>query len=406
MAPDFTTLYKRWSTGTPRKEDMKFICTPRTYKKDLSPEMDTILSEVESFLGFPPFIPKNIHEELTVYLDDKEERETVVSLAHLKRVLALYEKELEDLKQEGNQKNCLEIDRLSTLIAVIRELIASATGESVTITTSILGYYKRNGQDGKPEISLMMGALEGNPQLAAIVYVHELMHAYFDKHIIEHPYIPEIEEPLAEYGMLCFIDMFQRAHSEYPELRDMALKHVEGKKYSIGICHYGYGAFLFKDKSNFCVDWVTLFHSVCVALNEDSTGVKAYKKQISSIRYPRKERLCQEGLLKALHMKQFFVKANWTTKDRLFFKVNSKIGDYGYYEANYLGRNDIIIRFADEDITVSASAYKGCKYIYFQKDDGLRYFDERYPIINGDFIFYEKTSGKGERPAEWIAKKL
>lgn len=412
MAPDFTTLYKRWSTGTPRKEDMKFICTKRTYTKDLSVEMDTILSEVDSFLGFAPFIPDDIHKTLTVYLDDTEERIITVSIAHLKKVLALYEKELMSLEQEKGQNNWEEIEKLKSLIARIKKLLASATGSSVEITTSILGYYKRDGQDGKPEISLMMGALEGKPQLAAIVYVHELMHAYYDMHNIGHPHIPEIEEPLAEYGMLCFMEMFQRAHPKYKGLFDKALKHVENKKYSLGICHYGYGAFLFKDRSNFCVDWVNLFHQICIAVDKKNDDVKAYLKTISSVMYPHSERTCERLLYSILKsIRRVELESHYKNSDGdLWFKPFNQEDIDKNFKKDYPSGTKVRILFEGKsgkapfeiETKLYASLWGDIPAV------GRDIFEVQYCGKHEGklFVFYEMKPSVGTTPAEWIAQEL
>lgn len=85
--------------------------------------------------------------------------------------------------------------------------------------------------------------------LLYIVYVHEMMHVYFDFN--RNPddtfdYIPEIEEPLAEYGMLM---TFEAMRWDYT--LNMAKEYVAIKQVCPPICYYGYGAFLFsiKDKS-------------------------------------------------------------------------------------------------------------------------------------------------------------
>lgn len=410
MTPDFTTLYKRWSTGTPRKEDMTFICTKtKNYTKNLSAQMDTILSEVDSFLGFAPFIPDDIHKTLTVYLDDTEERTITVSIAHLKKVLDLYEKELERLGQEKSQKNCEEIEKFKSLIARIKKFLASATGSSVEITTSILGYYKRHGQDGKSEIRLMMGALEREPELAAIVYVHELMHAYYDMHNIGHPHIPEIEEPLAEYGMLCFMEMFQRAHPKHGGLLGKALKHVEDKKYSLGICHYGYGAFLFKDKSNFCVDWVTLFHKVCIAVDKKNDDVKAYLKTISSVMYPHSERFSENILFKALHTGRFsFVSTSHEYDKSLLFEAKINDSEAPIFNREYLLPAEITLTFIKKcgvsftgvASIINPSASGAAPRFSLRKplwDEFVRQFGKN---ARKDFSFTEKN------PHEWIAQEL
>lgn len=414
MASDFTKLYKRWSTGAPRKEDMKFICTKRTYTKDLSVDMDTILSDVDSFLGFAPFIPSDIHEKLTVYLDDTEERTITVSIAHLRKVLALYEKELMSLEQE-NAQNSEEIEKLRSLINSIKSLIAGASGSSVTITTSILGHYKRAGLDGKPEISLMKRALEGEPELAAIVYVHELMHAYYDMHNIEHPHIPEIEEPLAEYGMLCLMEMFQRFHPEYVGLFDKASKHVESKKYSLGTCHYGYGAFLFKDRVNVSVDWVSLFHSVCFALGENSEDLKTYRETISPVMYPHSERLSEKILFKALIGRFHFESVSKVHKANgsVYFSTANIKNDTTFqlsYPSTIRIRFTLTIIAKSGDVISSAeneaSIYQGTQNLFLignLKTDFVNHFGSTAGIR---LAFREITPASSTTFAKWIAREL
>lgn len=84
--------------------------------------------------------------------------------------------------------------------------------------------------------------------LLYIVYVHEMMHVYFDFN--RNPddtfdFIPEIEEPLTEYGMLM---TFEAMRWDYT--LEMAKEYVTIKQVCPPICYYGYGAFLFsiKDK--------------------------------------------------------------------------------------------------------------------------------------------------------------
>ena len=85
-----------------------------------------------------------------------------------------------------------------------------------------------------------------NPFLLAVVYVHEMMHAYLDCGGIT---LPEIEEPIVEYGMLSFFKAFGDA-----KLLEYAQKEVKNKQDTIGIVHYGFGHFIFMNPNG--VDWL------------------------------------------------------------------------------------------------------------------------------------------------------
>ena len=74
------------------------------------------------------------------------------------------------------------------------------------------------------------------------VYLHELMHAYFDRNH-NHKYIYEIEEGFAEFGaLLCLKELISENKAESEEL-DWALSYVASKE---DVIHcYSYGATLF-----------------------------------------------------------------------------------------------------------------------------------------------------------------
>lgn len=94
-----------------------------------------------------------------------------------------------------------------------------------------------------------------------IVYVHEMMHVYFDFN--RNPddtfdYNPEIEEPLAEYGMLM---TFEAIRWDYDYTLEMAKEYVAIKQVCPPICYYGYGAFLFSIKDKSLPDLVKYYKS-------------------------------------------------------------------------------------------------------------------------------------------------
>jgi len=76
------------------------------------------------------------------------------------------------------------------------------------------------------------------------VYLHELMHKYFYKINPAHKYIPEEEEPMAEFGALFCLDLLvENGIADKSEL-DWALKHVKNKDGLLK--HYSYGEELYR----------------------------------------------------------------------------------------------------------------------------------------------------------------
>lgn len=97
----------------------------------------------------------------------------------------------------------------------------------------------------------------GFPYLTVLryVYLHELMHAFFDRND-GHEYIQEMEEGFAEFGALCLLQKlvaynpWERDvlnHADKAEL-DWALRHVENKKGALAC--YARGADLFRKFGN------------------------------------------------------------------------------------------------------------------------------------------------------------
>lgn len=167
-----------------RKEDA-FVCKKENpMVPDLDAKTDRLLREVDSFTCFSSFIPGEIHDEVDVILKDQEIREVTVTLAELVKELERLEDELEKRKKAGvGQEELGEIQgkifRLKDIIAYCRKNGLS----EYTFEVELLGKYTR--VNGKPTIYLMWGTLmrkKDHENLTAIVYVHELTHAYFDMH--------------------------------------------------------------------------------------------------------------------------------------------------------------------------------------------------------------------------------
>lgn len=325
---------KRSYSGDTRKED-HFLCNKRDYQEDLSPDMNTILREVDSFLGFAPFIPEDVHATLTVYLDKAKIEETEVTLKEIKRELEELEKEKHEIDKRINRNNTdkddyAKMEDLSARINKLNELIDECKSDgkdSIPLKRELLGYYTRCGKSGGREIVLLMDSIGNNPYLAARVYIHELMHAFFDDHNSPKTHRPCAEEPLAEYGMLCFMEMFTRIHDKYKsDLFDSAKDEIKAKKKEMGICHYGYGLYLFEDKENFCVDWISLYHNACNTGAMTSDAMKKYLTMISPIKYPHHEKASAICLEKALRSNQFCFTAT-AGRGKRYYQINGS-GSY------------------------------------------------------------------------------
>lgn len=74
------------------------------------------------------------------------------------------------------------------------------------------------------------------------VYLHELMHAYFDRNP-NHDYIYGIEEAFAEFGALLCIEELVSDDKANPAELEWALSHVNGKKDLLTCYSYGYNLF-------------------------------------------------------------------------------------------------------------------------------------------------------------------
>lgn len=312
----------------------KYNWISRGFRGTPSPNTIKLIGDINDFLDTSYFIPIELLNNVKVFLDENKSREEVVPLQELKEELKYLEKEKKKLqkKQEGQET----LLKLSEKINRLKELISNAKGDNVVISIKLLGYYTRCGVSGGPEIVLLMDALKDDPILTAIVYVHELMHAYYDMHDTVHHYCPVIEEPIAEYGMLRFFDAFSKAFPSYIRVFKQALNHVERKKWYPGVCHYGYGHYLFADMPNCPVKWDELYHNTCTAISPTSKEVKDYMSMISPARYPRDERACEIQLYMALcHAAYscvfgsgfgFTATTSWCSNGRLLFNTGMTLG--------------------------------------------------------------------------------
>ena len=415
-----------------RKEDAFVYIKENPGVRDLDARTNELLCDVDRFKCFSSFIPGEIHDVVDVILKDQEIREVTVTLAELVKELERLEDELEKRKKAGvGQEELGEIQgkifRLKDIIAYCRKNGLS----EYTFEVELLGKYTR--VNGKPTIYLMWGTLmrkNDHENLTAIVYVHELMHAYFDMHndeegnYLPHPYCPVIEEPIAEFGMLRFMEMFDRANPSLGIL-GKAISHVRAKKNSFGVCHYGFGYYLYEDRNNFCTDWVDLFHMSCLGIDEFGTAMGAYQSLISPITYPSHEYLCEETLYKVVYPKRFFFTTNvgfypptaGYGKARMEAPVSKGVCNCAQFRTDYryMGPQGVYITFAD------GKGFKIRGKATICKKPSSNPFGMRFNIVSdtqlvinyashfktgGQFLFYEDSQAQGGNLAEWIARKI
>ena len=422
------------SMGDTIREEDAFVCKKENLMvPDLDARTSELLCNVDRFKCFSSFIPGEVHDEVDVILKDQEIREVTVTLAELVKELERLEDELEKRKKAGvGQEELGEIQgkifRLKAIIAYCRKNGLS----EYTFEVELLGKYTR--VNGKPTIYLMWGTLmrkKDHENLTAIVYVHELMHAYFDMHYDEkgnylpHPHCSVIEEPIAEFGMLRFMEMFDRVNPSLGIL-GKAISHVKAKKNSFGVCHYGFGYYLYEDRNNFCTNWVDLFHMSCLGIDEFGTAMGAYQSLISTITYPSHEYLCEEALYKVVRPKRFFFTTNVGVylptagygKERMEAPVSKAVCNCAQFRTDYwyMGPQAVYITFADGKGFKIRGEATICKNSSSSNPLGMRFniARDKQLVINyashfktgGQFLFYEDSQAQGGNLAEWIARKI
>ena len=416
-----------------RKEDAFVYIKENPGARDLDARTSELLCNVDRFKCFSSFIPGEIHDVVDVILKDQEIREVTVTLAELVKELERLEDELEKRKKAGvGQEELGEIQgkifRLKDIIAYCRKNGLS----EYTFEVELLGKYTR--VNGKPTIYLMWGTLmhkKDHENLTAIVYVHELMHAYFDIHYDEkgnylpHPHCSVIEEPIAEFGMLRFMEMFDRVDPSR-RILEKAISHVKAKKNSFGVCHYGFGYYLYEDRNNFCTNWVDLFHMSCLGIDEFGTAMGAYQSLISPITYPSHEYLCEEALYKVVRPKRFFFTTNVGVylptagygKERMEAPVSKAVCNCAQFRTDYryMGPQEVYITFVDKKGFKIRGKSTICKNSSSSNPFGMRFniVSDTQLVINyashfktgGQFLFYEESQAQGGNLAEWIARKI
>lgn len=170
-------------------------------------------------------------------------------------------------------------------------ILYTEDGDTYIITHSflILGEYIRTGK--RPKVILYTKAIKKAAaktphrsliNLFQLVYVHEMMHAFYDyDHSLPNKYISYIEEPLTEYAMLRFMTDYQSG-----KLTDYAISFVQEKQKFPAICFYGFGAYLYNHFNKLRIDGMSLYRNAKYRIDESDEQVKEYTKEFRYGIYP------------------------------------------------------------------------------------------------------------------------
>ena len=134
---------------------------------------------------------------------------------------------------------------LESLYSTTKVFLDESKGKDPKDIDDRLGYYTNNNKE--PQVWLLMDRITQEAKrlccdrkyIIAKVYIHEMMHRFFDLRPDwgKRPYVMEIEEPMAEFATLKFIEELSKQNPTFEKLLPIALVMTEGlrktKKYFI-----------------------------------------------------------------------------------------------------------------------------------------------------------------------------
>ena len=142
------------------------------------------------------------------------------------------------------------LDLINKIDAIINA-IKSGTLQQALNNTMILGFYCPSDKTVHlflDNITSYANLMQWNPDwVLAFVYIHEMFHAFYDKmaNVKGAHYIREIEEPMAECGMLCYLmNAFQISqNASFEHIYQSAYDDVKAKQRG-HLAAYGFGLYL------------------------------------------------------------------------------------------------------------------------------------------------------------------
>ena len=277
-----------------------YISNPAGLKLD--PQEEFFLEKIDNFSyalnGYANLA--QLHNTITVELSDEKnvyKKIYEISEEERKSMLEEIEVKIKELKDELNieqdekktKRLKEEIDRLSDIEDSLKQANKLPDGRYefiIIVNCPILGEYVSS----KKKIILYINTIRNgkNPcMLLGEVYVHEMMHAYLDCGHKE--YFTEIEEPIAEYGMLRFFKSF----NDKSILRHAKNSVRNKQKYNL-IAHYGFGLFIFlKDNGEDFLDLYRNAKPTLTSSTPSTPNISNYLKFWNLIYgYPEDELMC------------------------------------------------------------------------------------------------------------------
>ncbi len=242
-------------------------------------------------------------------------------LEHVEKRLDELEKQLKDCAEENN--SLLDEYRLlrNRQEEVESQLCNCSDGDTVEVSMVVMGEYIRHNPTDRPRIVLYIKNIRGNiaenPWGCVETYVHECHHCYYDTdHSILDHYIKNIEEPLAEAGMLYWLEDFDKLHSNV--YLEQAKENVRRKQLSPATCSYGFGYYLFTEHHD--LPWPEMMFKADKTWS-NTTELTNYSDYFINGIYPYgNEQIVAENMLKILGAKR-----------ATLLKISpSSIGEYEY----------------------------------------------------------------------------
>lgn len=318
-----------------KKEKKSIIIQPRDFKEKLHPQIQKLLNDISNFVFTTPgglvFNMSNINAKVPIYLDleEKRQREYRMTWQDLNHLIDELNKipQLNVGKRGGSMNNKDEgeiMDPANNYRSSLLNKLEKARDNyktthpnplpcaivTIQTETSLGGYYTRKGKSHYPEIVLLMDTLgnnKNNAKSVAITLVHEMFHAFYDYDLSEKDTdIPYVEEPLTEYAMMKFMEALTKCDNKYRRLLNEARKNVaDKKKFSLGICHYGFGSYLWEYEKEWSetlqgIHWMDAFRNVKYKLSEKTCGYSEFAEPFLVGHYPFEHEYYQMELLRTV----------------------------------------------------------------------------------------------------------
>lgn len=407
MTPDFTTLYKRWSTGTARKED---IMRPTFILIDenglLNTEQKNALYE-NAALGFKLDTFNSLADIL-----EQQGVEVHICKGIPERSEKLSEDYLDEAEMYWRSKLQSKIDPERVKA---ERAIGAIKGESDYIKkTKLRGCYfpKRKIIELYPEEMATEYKGKRMNELLVSTLAHEVMHAYFDR--AGHDYYPNayfVEEPLAEFGMLLFL-----RETGLFDILAWAEEDVASKP----SC-YHYGAVLYDQYMNwnpflrrYLEEYkynINKYEMLDVASDETAVGlpcpisvvpcgVSTATTTMATTSSTGRFNFDSESKIHKANGSVYFSTAN--IKNDTAFQLSYPNTSQIRFKLTIMAKSGAVISSADND----ASFYKRTQNLFIignLKTDFVNHFGSSVGV---KFAFREITPASSTTPAEWIAQEL